>query len=130
MSDKKPILPLLVIFVILNGFFLTAGTLFEKYAINRDVVIIANVLFFLISLVSFFMQRKGLKTKNPHAFVRGVMGSMLVRMAIAVAAVVFYLMMAGNEVNKPAVFISIFLYILYLVIEVAIVMKLNRRPNA
>jgi hypothetical protein len=39
-------------------------------------------------------------------------------------------MMAGNEVNKGAIFISMFLYILYLVVEVAIMMKLNRKPNA
>ena len=128
MPEKKAALPLIIVFVLLNGVLLTSRTLFDKWGIDRDFVIIANLLFFLISLIALLLQSKGLKNKNPHAFVRGVMGSMVIRMMIVVAALVFYLMMDG-KVNKPAVFISIFLYLLYLVIEVRIMMKMNRQTN-
>lgn len=128
-QQNKAVLPLVILFIVLNGLFVGGSALFSRWGINRDILIIANIVLFLISLISFFIQKKGLATKNPHAFVRGVMGSMLIRMSIAVAAFVFYLMMAGKEVDKGAVFICMFLYILYLVVEVALMMKLNRRSN-
>ncbi len=128
-QQNKAVLPLVILFIVLNGLFVGGSALFSRWGINRDILIIANIVLFLVSLVSFLIQKKGLTTKNPHAFVRSVMGSMLIRMSIAVAAFVFYLMMTGKDVDKGAVFICMFLYILYLVVEVALMMKLNRRSN-
>ncbi|MEP6676519.1 MAG: hypothetical protein ABJA78_15265 [Ferruginibacter sp.] len=127
--DKKTVLPLIFLFIILNGFFLSGKTLLDKWGIDRDVVLIANLLFFLVSFVAFFIQQKGLKNKNPHAFVRSVMGSMMIRMFLVLVALGVYLFIVGKNVNKPAVFVSLFLYMLYMVVEVAIMMKMNRRSN-
>ncbi len=128
MPVRKALLPLIIVFVVLNAFLLTAKTLFDKWGINREFVIVANLLFFIISILAFFIQLKGLRNKNPHAFVRSVMGSMIIRMMLIVMALVFYLLMSGT-VNKGAVFLSLFLYVVYLVVEVGIMMKMNRQPN-
>ena len=129
-NSTKPIFPLVFLFVLLNGFFLTAKSFLEKNGVDREVLIIANILFFLISLVAFFMQRKALQKSNPHAFVRSVMGGMLIKMTVVIIAVVIYAVLSGGAYNKPAVFIALFLYLVYLTVEVGIVMKLNKKKNA
>lgn len=129
-NSTKPILPLLLLFVLLNAFFLTAKSFLEKNGVDREVLIVANILFFLISLIAFFMQRKALQKTNPHAFVRSVMGGMLIKMTVVIIAVVIYAVLSGGAYNKPAVFIGLFLYLVYLTIEVGIVMKLNKKKNA
>ncbi len=129
-NRRKHILPLIFLFVFLNALFLTAKSFLEKNGVDREVLIIANVLFFLISLVAFFLQRNALQKTNPHAFVRSVMGGMLIKMTVVIAAVVVYAVLSGGTYNQPAVFIALFMYIIYLTLEVAIVMKLNKNKNA
>jgi|SRR5882672_6613277 len=128
--ERKVILPILLVFIIVNGFLLTATSLFTKWNIDRDMLLIANLIFFTISMLVFFMQKKGLQNANPHVFIRSVMGGMMIKMFICIALVIGYVLLAGDSYNKPAVFISLFLYIIYLIVEVAAIMQLNKKTNA
>ena len=125
----KPVLPLIALFVVLNGFFISGKTLFAKWGVDREVVLVANLIFFLVSLIAFLLQQKGLKNKNPNVFIRSVMGSMMIRMFLILISLGVYLFLAGKNVNKPAIYISLGLYMLYMFAEVAIVMKMNRQSN-
>jgi uncharacterized membrane protein len=129
-ARQKQLFPLILLFVFLNIFFLTAKSIFQKWGIDREVLIIANILFFLISLIAFSLQRKAMQKTNPHAFVRSVMGSMMIKMFVVIIAVIIYTLLSGALFNKPSVFIALFLYIIYLAVEVAIVMKMNKQKNA
>jgi hypothetical protein len=129
-SEKKPIVPLVAVFVIFSGSLVATKNLLAKWGIDADLLIIANVIFFLISLVAFFIQKKALANSNPNVFVRSVMGGMLIRMFVAIAAVIVYRLVAGNNVDKVSVFASMFLYLLYLGVEVAVITKLNKQKNA
>jgi hypothetical protein len=131
MQNKgKQIFPLLSLFILMNSFLLTGRSFLEKHGIDRDVLIIANTLFFLINFVAFLLQRRGLQNKNPNVFVRSMMAAMMIKMVVVLAAFITYIVMLGKAVNKPAIYISLVLYFLYMVIEVAIVMKLNKQKNA
>ena len=129
-DNRKQILPLIFLFIILNAFFLTMPSFLEKKGIDRDVLIAANSLFFLTNFVVFLLQRKALQNANPNAFVRSIMAGTMIKMLVVAGAFVAYIMLAGKAVNKPAVYVSIFLYFLYLAVEVAIVMKMNKKKNA
>lgn len=129
-NKRKQILPLLFIFIFLNTVFLTMPAFFERYGIDRDVLIIANALLFLTNFIAFFLQRKALQNSNPNVFVRSMMASMLIKMVVLLGAFLAYVVLLGKAVNKPAIYISIFLYLLYLAVEVALVMKLNKQNNA
>lgn len=129
-SGKKLLVPLVAIFVIFSGSLTASRHLLAKWGIDSDILIIANVLFFLISLAAFFMQKKALANSNPNVFVRSVMGGMLLKMFVVIAAVIVYRLVAGNNVNKVSVFASMFLYLLYLGVEVAVITKLNKQKNA
>ena len=129
-NKNRQIFPLVFLFIILNTFLLTAASFFEKHGIDRDVLIIANTLLFLTNFIAFFLQRKALQNKNPNVFVRSMMGSMMIKMVVLLGAFLFYVIVFGKTVNKPAIYISLFLYVLYLAVEVMIVMKLNKQKNA
>lgn len=129
-SSQKIIVPLIAIFVIFSGSLIATKTLLAKWGIDNNVLIIANVLFFLISLLAFFIQRKALYNRNPNVFVRSVMAGMLIKMFVCITAVVLYRLVAGNDVSKVSVFAAMFLYLLYLGVEVAIITKLNNQKHA
>ena len=97
---------------------------------DRNVLIAANALFFLTNFVAFLLQRRALQNTNPNVFVRSMMGAMMIKMFVVLGAFLAYVIIIGKSVNKPAIYISIFLYFLYLAVEVAIVMKLNKQKNA
>ncbi len=129
-EGKKLIVPLVAVFVVFSGSLVASKNLLAKWGIDSDILIIANVLFFLISLVAFFMQKKALANPNPNVFVRSVMGGMLIKMFVVIAAVILYRLVAGNNVNKVSVFAAMFLYLLYLGVEVAVITQLNKQKHA
>lgn len=129
-SQKKIILPLLIIFIFFSIVLTFSKTLLNKWGLDYYVLLIANCIFFLVSVFVFFMQKKALDHSNPNVFIRSVMGGMLIKMAVCVFAVIIYRLVAGNNVNKVSVFAAMFLYLLYLAVEVRVIMKLNRQKNA
>jgi hypothetical protein len=53
----------------------------------------------------------------------------LIKMFVTITAVIVYRLIAGNSVSKVSVFLAMFLYLIYLGVEVAIITKLNRQKN-
>ena len=129
MHPQKIILPLLIIFTLTNLTLFAAREIIAKWGIDFNVLFFANDIFFLLSLVAFFMQRKALKNSNPNVFIRSIMGGMLIKMFVTITAVIVYRLIAGNSVSKVSVFSAMFLYLLYLGVEVAVITKLNRQKN-
>lgn len=128
-SQKKIVVPLVVIFILFSASLNVTKGLLAKWGIDYNVLIVANLLFFLISMLAFFMQKKALSNSNPNVFVRSVMAGMLIKMGVVVTAVIVYRLAAGNDVSKVSVFASMFLYLLYLGVEVAVITKLNKQKN-
>ena len=129
-SQKKIIFPLFIIFLFLSASLSISKTILGKWGIDYKVLLVANALFFLVSLGVFFMQKKALYHTNPNVFIRSVMAGMLIKMGVCVFAVIVYRLLAGSSVNKVSVFVAMFLYLLYLAVEVRVIMKLNRQKNA
>ena len=124
------LLPLVITFIFFAGIIVLAWLFFKNTSIDFVVLLGANVLFFLVSVLAFNLQYKAMQDKNPNVFIRKVMSTMLLKMGIALAAVMTYVLASGKSFNKPAVYISMLIYLVYLVVEVGLVMKLNKRKNA
>lgn len=122
--------PVIILFLLLTTFILTSSRFLEQLHIDRNVLLGANVLFFLLTIISFFIQRRGMLNKNPHVFVRSVTGGMMVKMVFCILAVIAYVYASGEQFNKRGVFIGLFLYLVYLAVEVMVVMKMNKKHNA
>jgi hypothetical protein len=119
-----------ICFVILSALIFAASLIFPGTAIDYRVLMGGNCIFFFVSLVAFRIQRKALQNTNPNAFVRSVMAGVMIKMFVCIAAVMAYVLLSGKYFNKPAVFISMLLYLVYLGVEVAVLMKLNKQKNA
>lgn len=126
----KRLLPIVILFIIVNALVLVFGNKLASYNIDSNVIHGANILFLLITVFSFFIQTRGMKHSNPHVFVRSVMTGMMLKMLLCVAAVFIYVYASGQAFNKKGVFISLFLYLLYLGAEVKILMNMNSKKNA
>jgi len=128
--QRKIIGPLIAIFIIFSGAVTASNNLLAKWGIDYSVLLIANSVFFLTSLVVFFMQRRAMANKNPNVFVRSVMGGMLLKMFVCITAILIYRLVAGDNFSKVSVFAAMFLYLLYLGVEVGVITKLNKQKDA
>jgi len=126
----KVLFPLLITFSVLTIFILAANTLYAQKVVDYIVVMAANCLFFLISLIVFRMQYKAMFDSNPNVFIRSVMAGMIIKIFACIIAVVAYYFISRSQFNKPAVYISMIIYLIFLVVEVSTIMKLNKSKNA
>lgn len=125
----KMLLPLLIIFIVLTIFITSATNLWQKYNIDKNVLLGANFLFMGTGLLVFFMQKNALTNKNPNVFIRSVIAGMMIKMFSTVLAVLAYVVLVGPTYNKQAVFISLFMYLIYLAAEVIAISKVNSNKN-
>ncbi|MFZ1452682.1 MAG: hypothetical protein WAT20_08260 [Ferruginibacter sp.] len=126
----KTVLPLFIVFIILTAVILTAKIFYTGKDINYTMVMAGNCLFFLVSLLVFGMQYLAMYNSNPNVFIRSVMGGMIIKVFACVIAVVAYYLISRPAFNKPAVYVSMVIYIVFLVVEVRTIMKLNKTKNA
>ncbi len=125
----KMLLPLFIIFITLTIFILSAGRLWNSYNIDKNVLQGSNFLFMGTGLLVFFIQKNALTNKNPNVFIRSVMAGMMIKMFSTILAVLAYVVLVGPTYNKKAVFISLFMYLLYLAVEVIAISKVNSKKN-
>ena len=130
MNQRSTVFPLVIIFALLTVVLVVAWFLLKEPKVDIAVLLIANCLFFASSMLVFRMQIRAMQNNNPNVFIRSVMGGMMLKMAICLIAVMGYVLGSGKNFNKPSVYISMLIYMLFLVVEVGLVMKLNKRKNA
>lgn len=118
------------LFLIVNLILVLLRQKIVAAGFDYKVLTFANLIFFVISLIAYAIQMKGMRDKNPHVFVRSVMSAMMLKMVIVVIATFSYVYIIGDGYNKRSVFVSLLLYLVYLAAEVLVVMKQNKLKNA
>jgi Na+-transporting NADH:ubiquinone oxidoreductase subunit NqrE len=130
-NNAGPLFAVIIFFVVLNAFFLTGKNFLEKHGVDQSVLMGGNVILFIATLLSYLFAKRGLKSENPHAFVRSVYLSIMVKLFICIIAALIYIFMFRNELNKPALFTCMGLYLVYTFIEVSVLTKLlKEKKNA
>lgn len=123
--------PIGLLFVIINALAIAMRSRWMAWNLDQDVLIAGNLFLFMVTLFSFLIARKGLQNKNPHAFVRSIYASILFKLFICLIAAFIYIAINQKELNKPAFFACMGLYLVYTFLEVSILIRLLRhRPNA
>lgn len=133
MAKNKPggFLPVLIFYLLLNAFLVFGKDLIREWGVNANVVMIGNTLLFLITAVSFSLARRGSNNPNPHAFVRSVYVSVMLKLFVCIIAAFVYISLYKSNLNKPALFICMGLYLIYTFVEVAVLLKLlKQKTNA
>jgi hydrogenase-4 membrane subunit HyfE len=108
----KRLSPIFLIFIAVTVFALAAPDFLEKNNIDRQVLIYGNLILFTASLLVFYMYIKALKNKSAYGFVRNVYTGFMIKLLILVVAAMSYFYFS-SEVNQPAIFICLGLYLVY-----------------
>jgi hypothetical protein len=128
---NKGIFPLILIFIALNGFFISGKNLLQRWGADQDVLIWGNLFLLFVTLLSYVLAKRGLTASNPHAFVRAVYSSILLKLFICLIAAFVYISIYKKDLNKPAFFTLLGLYLLYTFLEVSVLLKaLKQQKNA
>lgn len=124
-------MPVVIFYIALNGFFISGKNILQRWGVDQDVVIIGNLLLLLVTLFSFLLAKRGLSNSNPHAFIRSVYMSVMLKLFVCMIAAFVYIITWKSRLNKPALFICMGLYLIYTFMEVAVLMKLlKQKTNA
>ena len=126
----KDFLPVVLLFIVVNSLAISLRTRWMAWNVSQEVLIYGNLLLFAVTFVSFLLARRGLQTNNPHAFVRAVYSSILFKLFLCIIAAFVYISVYKKELNKPAFFACMGLYLVYTFLEVSVLTRLLRRkPN-
>lgn len=102
-----------------------------KWGADQGVLIVGNIIVFAMIIISFFLLARSLRSSNAQAFVRAMYVSFLVKFFVLAIAAFVYIQVAKKEVNKPALFACMGLYLIYTFFEVSALMKfLKEKKNA
>lgn len=130
MMDQKSLvrslLPLTLIFIFTNGFFIAGKSLLGKWNISQPVVLIGNFILLLATIISFVLYWKSLQNDKVQVFLRMIYGGMFIKMMICLFTALIYIMIAQKEVNKGGIFVCMGLYFLYSFVEMSILMKVSK----
>ena len=130
MRDRLgPLRPMILVFIIVNGFFIAAKNMLARWGVDQTVVIIGNLILFVVSLVSFLLSRRSLKSDNPNVFVRTMYSNFMIKLFVCVVSAFIYFKAAKPNINKPGLFVCMGLYVLYTAIEVSSLTKLLRKKK-
>jgi hypothetical protein len=94
--------------------------------IDSKVLSGGNKVLLIITVLSYWLYTRSLRNPNPNAFIRVVYGSMLVKMLVCLLATFIYIKLAAS-VSKNAIIACLVLYVLYTIVEVAIITQLLKK---
>ena len=131
MRNKKPFMPVVLLFLILNAFLIAGRTMLQRWNADQNVLIIGNALLFIITIISFLLAQRGLKNTNTHAFIRAIIGGIMIKLFVFIIAAFVYISIFKKQINKPALFTCMGLYLVYTFFEVSVLTKqLKQKANA
>ena len=131
MRNRKPFLPIVLFFIVLNGFFIAGKNMLQRWNADQGVLIVGNLILFLVTIISFFIAQSGVKSSNSHAFMRSIFGGILLKLFVSAIAAFIYIAMYRKAINKAGLFICMGLYLLYTFLEVSVLTKqVKQQPNA
>lgn len=128
----KLIMPMLLLFFIANVIIILTEKQMKAASIDYTIVSFANILFFVLGLISLGLHAMASKKENPNVLFRSIMGSTFIKMIVTGTAVLIYAKTAKEKTSTIAVLIGMALYLAYMAIEVKTALQLNKKqkPNA
>jgi hypothetical protein len=113
----KHLLPVLFVFVLVNGILLTAHSLLVEQFVKYEFVLAVNVMLLMMSIFNFNRIRK-VDVKNPRALVNSVMIGTILKMVVFAGAALMYATQKKAPVGMPTLLTSMGLYLVYTWLEI------------
>jgi hypothetical protein len=121
-----PFLPIMTVFIGLSIFIISAPSLLQDWNVDSRLLSGGNKILFLVTGISYWLYTRSLRNPNTQAFIRVVYGSMLIKMLVCLLAILLYVKFAGS-INRKGIIGCFVLYIIYTVVEVMVITRLNKK---
>jgi predicted Co/Zn/Cd cation transporter (cation efflux family) len=122
-------LPVQLLFLAAGIFIIAGKSLLNRWNVDVLVLTFGNLLIFLVTWFSFYLAQKGLNNSNPNVFFRYVYISIMVKLFACVIIAFIYIFINKGNLNKPALFSCMGLYLVYTFAEVSVLMKLLKQKK-
>jgi hypothetical protein len=93
------------------------------------VIAVGNLIVALTSIVSFLLLSRSLTSPNSQQFLRGMYGSFILKFFVIAIAAFVYIQVEKKQVNRPAIFTCLGLYVLYTTMEIVSLFNLLKRKK-
>lgn len=120
---NRSVTPLVIVFLITAALIFIFRNLLESWGFDWQVLSAANLFLYLVTVVSMRLLTKGMNASDTNVFLRNAYGGILVKMFACAAAAFIYILLSGKNLNKPALFASMFLYLVYTFVELSLIIK-------
>lgn len=126
---RKKFVPVIVLFAMITTLIFVLKPFLKSNGFDIIFLLAGNLILFTLSISGFLIQMRGLRSANTHVFIRGIYASLLLKMFIILIAVLIYVFINRENVNKPSLFTCMALYILYTATEVKQLLKIARKKS-
>lgn len=120
---NKNIVPLTVVFIVSAGLILIFRNFLMQYGFNWQVLSVGNFFVYVVTMASLYFLSKGLQAANTQAFMRNAYSGIMLKLFACAAAAFIYILTSGKNLNKPALFACMVLYLVYTAVELSVIMK-------
>lgn len=101
----------------------------QNPAYDMASLMIGNVTLALVSLLSFNIIRRGIRSGNANAFVRAKMTGTMLKFFICIAILLIYIFVKERVIHKPSLFLFLGMYVVYSAIEAVPLSRLARKKE-
>jgi hypothetical protein len=122
---NKTIWPLVILFLVIGACILIFRQALDERGIDWQVVSGGNLIIYLITIISIHLLSKGLKAEGTHAFLNNAYSGVLFKLFGCAIAAFIYIFLT-KEINKPALFACMGLYLIYTFVEMRIILKQSK----
>ena len=96
---------------------------------TRTILLYGTLVVSAISFLSYFISARSVNSDNPNKFVRGVMGGTFLKFFLCIVAVGILLFLLQKKLHKPDLFLLMFVYLVYTVVETGLLFTLSRKQQ-
>lgn len=122
----RAFLPILAVFLISTAAILLGTSPLREWKTDSTALMVGNELFFGLTIISYLLHIKSIRSPNPHVFVRTMYSSLIIKMMVCMVAALLYGWLS-RSVNKNAIIGCFILYALYTFLEVRILVKFIKK---
>lgn len=123
---NKYLLAIIGVFLALCG-MVYAFNASQPGSYDLNALLIGNGVLAILSAVTYFMVTGALKNENPNAFIRAKMGSTMMRFFLCVVLFIGYAYVHGKAGIKPTVFMFLGMYVIYSILESAVLSQKGKK---
>lgn len=120
---NKTTAPLVVIFLVIAALIIIFKDSLQQNGFSPQVLLWGNVFLYVVTTMSMQLLRKGLHAQTTQVFLKNAYSGILLKLFACAAAAFIYIMAAGKNLNKPALFVCMALYLVYTFVELSVIIK-------